>query len=75
MKLDQFLKFQGIAATGGQAKLLIQSGEVEVNGQIECRRGRQLLGGDIVTVGNQTVSVNPVKSPNQGTKVIQPDHS
>lgn len=75
MKLDQFLKFQGIAATGGQAKLLIQSGEVEVNGQIEYRRGRQLVGGDIVTVGNQTVSVDPVKSPNQGTKVIQPDHS
>lgn len=62
MKLDQFLKFQGIAATGGQAKLLIQSGEVEVNGQIEYRRGRQLVGGDMVTVGNQTVSVDSLQS-------------
>jgi len=46
MKLDQFLKFQGLAATGGEAKLLIQRGLVQVNGQIESRRGRQLRAGD-----------------------------
>lgn len=50
IKLDQFLKWQQIAATGGQAKLLIQNGLVEVNGEMELRRGRKLYPGDTVTI-------------------------
>lgn len=57
IKLDQFLKFMGLSPTGGQAKLLIQAGEVLVNGSIETRRGRQLVAGDLVTVANQTYRV------------------
>ncbi|MBD1845250.1 RNA-binding S4 domain-containing protein [Cyanobacteria bacterium FACHB-63] len=57
IKLDQFLKFQGLAQTGGQAKLLIQSGEVRVNGKIETRRGRKLVKGDRVTTLGETVEV------------------
>ncbi|BAZ14793.1 RNA-binding S4 domain-containing protein [Calothrix sp. NIES-4071] len=58
IKLDQFLKLMGIAATGGQAKLMIQGGEVEVNGELETRRKRQLAQGDRVTVEGQTFEVN-----------------
>jgi ribosome-associated protein YbcJ (S4-like RNA binding protein)/antitoxin component of MazEF toxin-antitoxin module len=58
IKLDQFLKFLGIAPTGGQAKLLIQEGEVQVNDEIETRRGRKLSTGDRVTINNQTFSVD-----------------
>lgn len=50
IRLDQFLKLQGVVGTGGQAKLLIQSGDVQVNGQVETRRRRQLVLGDVVTV-------------------------
>ncbi|MEX1316274.1 MAG: RNA-binding S4 domain-containing protein [Synechococcaceae cyanobacterium] len=50
MKLDQFLKFQGLVATGGEAKLRIQRGDVCVNGAIELRRGRQLAPGDAVSL-------------------------
>jgi len=57
MKLDQFLKFQGVTLTGGQAKSLIQAGYVEVNGNIETRRGRQLSVGDIVTVEEESFEV------------------
>ncbi|MEP0918531.1 RNA-binding S4 domain-containing protein [Leptolyngbya sp. DQ-M1] len=57
IKLDQFLKFQGLAQTGGQAKLLIQSGEVRVNGKIETRRGRKLVKGDRVTTLGETIEV------------------
>lgn len=57
IKLDQFLKLKGIASTGGQAKLMIQSGEVKVNGILETRRGRQLVAGDRVTVADQTFIV------------------
>jgi ribosome-associated protein len=48
IKLDQFLKITGLVATGGAAKLLIQSGAVMVNGQVETRRGRKLVHGDLV---------------------------
>jgi ribosome-associated protein len=57
IKLDQFLKLMGIAATGGQAKLMIQGGEVKVNGVLETRRGRQLVEGDKVTVDSETFIV------------------
>ena len=72
MKLDQFLKFQGLAATGGQAKLLIQAGSVEVNGQIEYQRGRQLEVGDSITIGKQTVSVEAQDNQNMCPRDIEP---
>lgn len=45
--LDQFLKTCGIE-TGGQAKRLIQSGEVLLNGEVETRRRKKLFHGDEV---------------------------
>jgi ribosome-associated protein len=55
IKLDQFLKFQGLVQTGGQAKMLIQAGEVKVNGTVETRRGRKLVKGDRVTTLGETI--------------------
>ncbi|WP_347339567.1 RNA-binding S4 domain-containing protein [Planktothrix sp. FACHB-1355] len=57
IKLDQYLKFIGVAPTGGQAKLLIQDGHVQVNGETEIRRGRQLVTGDRVTVLGRSYQV------------------
>ena len=54
IKLDQFLKWQGIAQTGGEAKIIIKQGMVEVNGESENRRGRKLVTGDRVTVAGTT---------------------
>ena len=54
IKLDQFLKWQGIAQTGGEAKIIIKQGMVEVNGESEVRRGRKLVTGDRVTVAGTT---------------------
>ena len=47
-RLDHFVKIVAEAGTGGQAKLLIQGGEVRVNGEVETRRRRKLMPGDIV---------------------------
>lgn len=52
IRLDQFLKLQGVAGTGGQAKMMIQGGDVAVNGEIDTRRGRKLVPGDVITVGD-----------------------
>jgi ribosome-associated protein len=57
IKLDQFLKWQGIAQTGGEAKIIIKQGMVEVNGEEEIRRGRKLVTGDRVTVAGKTLRV------------------
>lgn len=46
--LDAFLKWAGVAGTGGHAKALIASGDVRVNGEVEMRRGRKLHPGDRV---------------------------
>ena len=68
IRLGQYLKLMGLVATGGEAKYLIQEGQVRVNGQIEKRRKRQLVLGDKVTLGGQTVTVEedseePVPGP------------
>jgi ribosome-associated protein len=57
IKLDQFLKFVGVAQTGGEAKLMIQEGEVMVNNVTETRRGRKLVKGDRVVVRGETHEV------------------
>ncbi len=62
IKLDQFLKFLGMASTGGQAKWMIVDGEVEVNGILETRRGRKLVDDDLVTIGGQTFQVGEIIS-------------
>tara|TARA_B100000214_G_scaffold185321_1_gene133650 strand:+ start:144 stop:332 length:189 start_codon:yes stop_codon:yes gene_type:complete len=46
MKLDQFLKWNNFVSSGGEAKNIILSGQVKVNGIIETRRGRKLISGD-----------------------------
>ena len=48
IRLDQFLKLNQLVATGGHAKIVIQAGEVLVNGEVETRRRRQLRVGDTV---------------------------
>jgi len=55
MKLDQFLKWSNIVSTGGEAKMLIKSGRVSVNGEIEKRRGRKLNTGDVVKFSNNEI--------------------
>ena len=55
--LGQALKATSIAGTGGEAKVLVQMGEVLVNGEVETRRGRRLRVGDVVEVGEERLEV------------------
>lgn len=50
IRLGQFLKLSGLVDSGAQASELIAAGDIEVDGAIEQRRGRQLRGGEVVTV-------------------------
>lgn len=55
--LCQFLKFGGLAATGGEAKQAITAGKVLLNGVIETQKRKKLHAGDKVTLGEQTLVV------------------
>ncbi|MCH7990656.1 MAG: RNA-binding S4 domain-containing protein [Planctomycetes bacterium] len=59
------MQVQGIAASGGQAKVLIQSGEVSVNAEVETRRRRQLRIGDVVTVAGDEFVVEVSPEPDE----------
>lgn len=51
IKLEALLKFAGISMTGGEAKLLIQQGGVQVNGEPCLMRGKKIYPGDLVSIG------------------------
>jgi ribosome-associated protein len=55
IRLGQLLKVAGIADSGGEAKELIASGGVSVNGEPETRRGRQLRAGDVLSAAGEEV--------------------
>jgi ribosome-associated protein len=57
IELCQFIKFGGLADSGGAAKQLVAEGAVLVNGTSETRKRRQLVAGDQVTVAGQTLVV------------------
>lgn len=50
IKLGQFLKLANLVEDGAEARILIQSGDVTVNGEVETRRGSALKPGDVVRV-------------------------
>ena len=52
IRLDQFMKLVGLVRSGGEAKHLIQGGEVLVNGEVETRRSKKLRPGDVVQLGD-----------------------
>ena len=57
IRLDALLKYASIASTGGEAKILIQSGEVTVSGEVCTMRGKKIRQGDIVRHGSETLVV------------------
>ena len=57
IRLDNLLKLSGCVDTGGQAKFVIQNGEVSLNGEICTMRGKKLRRGDIVSFDGEAFEV------------------
>ena len=57
IELIKLLKLSRIAATGGHAKLLVEDGEVQLNGQVEYRKRAKLRAGDIVCCMGQDIQI------------------
>lgn len=57
IRLDAFLKLTGMVDTGGQAKFIIQNGEVQVNGETCTMRGKKLHPGDTASYAGRSFAV------------------
>ena len=57
IRLGQFLKLANLVETGAEAKPVIADGAVRVNDEVETRRGRQLVPGDVVSLGGLAAPV------------------
>ncbi|MBO4289274.1 MAG: RNA-binding S4 domain-containing protein [Lachnospiraceae bacterium] len=57
IKLGQLLKAAGLVSMGTEAKAVIEDGEVLVNGEVELRRGKKIVVGDVVAFDGEEISV------------------
>ena len=58
VELFKILKFEGLVASGGEAKSVIAEGLVKLNGEIETRKRKQIVSGDIIEFGQEKVLMN-----------------
>ena len=58
IKLQDLLKFANVVCTGGEAKIIIQEGEVKVNGEVCTMRGKKIRPGDLVELGDVQLIVS-----------------
>ena len=66
IRLGQFLKLANLVDSGSDAKPLLMNGAIQVNGEVETRRGRQLRVGDVVVVGGVGARVVGAGENSQG---------
>ena len=57
VELFKLLKFEGMAASGGEAKFFIAEGNVLVNGEVETRKRKKIVSGDIIELGDEKIQV------------------
>ena len=57
IKLQDLLKFANVVGTGGEAKIIIQEGDVKVNGEVCTMRGKKLREGDIFELAGNKIEI------------------
>lgn len=57
IKLQDLLKLGGAVETGGQAKVVIQNGDVTVNGEVCTMRGKKIRPGDLVEITGEDIII------------------
>ncbi len=60
VELYKILKFEGLAGSGGQAKMLISDGQVLVNGEVETRKRKKIVSGDTIQLFDEVIRVQLV---------------
>ena len=57
VELYKILKFEGMASSGAEAKLLISKGKVLVNGKVETRKRKKIVSGDTIEFGEDNIRI------------------
>jgi ribosome-associated protein len=57
IELYKILKFEGMTASGGEAKTVITDGQVKVNGTVEMQKRKKIVAGDIIEFGDDKVRI------------------
>lgn len=60
VELYKVLKFEGLVASGGEAKSAVAQGRVHVNGEVETRKRRQIVAGDTIEFAGETLRIQRV---------------
>jgi ribosome-associated protein len=60
VELYKILKFEGLVASGAEAKLAIADGQVAVNGIVETQKRKKIVTGDTIVFGSETLQVRLV---------------
>lgn len=55
VELYKILKFEGMASSGGEAKLVVEQGLVKVNGKVETRKRKKIMSGDIIEYSSEKI--------------------
>lgn len=55
VELHKILKFEGLVSSGGVAKLAIESGDVMVNGEVETRKRKKIVAGDVIEFNGESI--------------------
>jgi len=57
VELYKILKFEGVVASGGQAKAVIDDGQVLVNGEVETRKRKKIVAGDVIEFMEEKLTI------------------
>lgn len=57
VELYKILKFEGMTSSGGEAKLVIEQGQVNVNGAVETRKRKKIVSGDVIEFNNEKIHI------------------
>lgn len=71
IELYKVLKFEGLVSSGGEAKMVIADGQVRVNGQVETRKRKKIVAGDVIEFGGSRFCIQC--KPEAADDSVQPD--
>ncbi len=57
VELYKILKFEGMVSSGGEAKLVIEQGQVLVNGEVETRKRKKIVSGDVIEFLSDKITI------------------
>jgi ribosome-associated protein len=66
VELYKILKFEGMVGSGGEAKFVIAEGHVLVNGEIETRKRKKIVSGDIIEFGQDKIRIQLIHRQTTG---------